>query len=235
MSDTGKHWDTKTLILFGQWLWTKGEYGHAMLCIHAPNWGLKIGEQLKLTWGHVFDLKAKKPLKEVLMMGNRDNRPIRNVVKTNLETAFKVLNVKDGDMPLYVNAKTGKPLTSSTLNRELQRFSKPFLEEMKQLTGMESPFREIKTNAFEIAWAKDVTFANNYIKEVYPVLSRYMGHRTVKDTIELLEEEPGSPHSVQIRFDFLKDDTALNDERLLEDKAKLSKFVEHNLYMGFEE
>ena len=206
-----------------------------MLCIHAPNWGLKIGEQLKLTWGNVFDLKTGKPLEELSMMNEKDNRPIRNVVKTNLEVAFKELKISKGDTPLYINAKTDKPLTSSTLNRELKRFSKLFIEDMKQLTGLELPFREIKTNAFEIAWAKDVTFANNYIKEVYPILSRYMGHRTVKDTIDLLEEEPGSPHSIDIRFDFLKDNTALNDQLLLKDKTKLAHFVERTIYLSIEE
>ncbi len=234
MNDTGRHWSSKALILFGLWLWERGEYGHAMLCIHAPNWGLKIGEQLSINWEHVIDAKTGKSREELRMVGDRDNRPIRNVVKSNIEKAFKVLSIKNVKQPLYVNSKTGKPLTSSTLNRELQRFSKQFLADMKERTGIELPFKEIKTNAFEIAWAKDITHANNYIPEVYPVLSRYMGHRTVKDTLALLEEEAGA-QTLKFSFDLVKDDTPLANGNLLEDKAKLSNFVERNLYMGIEE
>lgn len=235
MSDTGRHWKSEELILFGLWLWKIGEYGHAMLSIHAPNWGLKIGEQLKLTWSDVFDIETGVPLAELSMFGGNSKRPIRNVVRENLIEAVKVLDVKDGNSPLYVNSKTGKPLTSSTLNRELQRFAKMFLADIKQQTGLEFDLKEIKTNAFEIAWAKDVTRDNNYIKEIYPLLSRYMGHRTVKDTIALLEEEPGSPHSVQIRFDHIKDNTPLSDGNLWDDKEKLNRFVERYLYLGIEE
>lgn len=230
MSDTGRHWNSKGLILLGLWLWERGEYGHAMLCIHAPNWGLKIGQQLVLTWEHVIDFQTGKCLPEIRMESDRNNRPIRNVAKSNIEKAFKVLDIKDAKQPLYVNSKTGKPLTSSTLNRELQRFSRQFLDEMKELTGLELSFKEIKTNAFEIAWAKDVTRANNYVPEIYPVLSRYMGHRTVKDTLALLEEEPGAM-SVYVGFDLIKDDSPLANDDILENKEELSKFVEWNIFI----
>lgn len=234
MSNTGRHWSSEALILFGLWLWERGEYGHAMLCIHAPNWGFKIGEQLKLQWAHVIDGKTGKCLPALREARNQGSRPIRNVVKANIEKAYKVLKIKDIYGDLYVNAKTGKPLTSSTLNRELQRLAKQFLAYVKERTGIELPFKEIKTNAFEIAWAKDITRANNYIPEVYPVLSRYMGHRTVKDTLALLEEEAGA-QSLKFGFDLLSDDTPLVNENLLEDESKLTRFVERNLYLGIEE
>jgi len=59
-------------------------------------------------------------------------------------------------------------------------------------------YKELKSNAFEIAWAMDMVKKYNYSKQVFSAVSSFMGHRTVKDTIKLLELEPID----KIEFDF---------------------------------
>lgn len=224
------HWTSKAIILMGFWLWEQEEYGHAMLCIHAPNWGYKIGHQLKLTWNDVIDSKTGKCHPEIDLSYVGHSRPIRTFAKENIEMAFKNLKIKDASEPIYKNWKTGKPLTSSTLNREMQRFSERFIDTMKEKTGTELYYKPFKSNAFEIAWAKDLTKANQYTPQIYRMLSQFMGHRTVKDTMELLEEEPDDL-STYFGFDLIKEESPIFQKDFLNDKEALSKFVSINLYL----
>lgn len=227
MSDNQKHWSSKALILFGMWLWKQGEYGHALLCIHAPQWGLKIGTQLSITWEDVIhnDEDLKGMSKHELWLPNKETtlRPISKYIGDSLEVAYHNLPISEYEDFVYKNYKTGKPLTSSTLNRELQRFSQKFEAEIKEKTGANLEFRPIKTNAFEIAWALDMVKKYNYSKQVFSAVSNFMGHRTVKDTINLLEVEPND----KITFDF-EMVGKLPDFREFENidlRADLSKFI----------
>jgi hypothetical protein len=60
-------------------------------------------------------------------------------------------------------------------------------EEIIQLTGYELIYREIETNAFEIAWGREMVNYYRFAKQAFIKVSKRMGHRTLKDTIALLE------------------------------------------------
>ena len=179
------HWTSKALVLFGMWLWKEKEYGHALLCLHAPQWGLKIGTQLSITWEDIINSEDGSCKQELWIRDKETpHRLISPYIKETLETAYAELPIKNIEDEIYMNYRTGKPLTSSTLNRELQKHSHQFIE--------------LKSNAFEIAWAMDMVKKYNYSKQVFSAVSSFMGHRTVKDTIKLLELEPVD----KIEFDF---------------------------------
>lgn len=228
--DGKKHWNSEALVLLGKWLWDIGEYGHAMLCIHGASWGYKIGKQLSLTWSDVVDWETHECYEYVYTELSLNDRPINDLLKENIEYAHKFLGIKDDLQSLYVNHKTGKPLTSSTLNRELQRFAKQFIAHIKEQTGIDlSYLKELKTNAFEIAWAKDATKANKYNPKVYPLISRLMGHRTVQDTLDLLEEMPNDSY-IHVGYNYLNEKTALLNPDLLRDKEALFRLVRSDIY-----
>lgn len=201
MIEQSTNWTSNALYLFGLWLWKEKEYGHSLLCLHGTQWGLKIGIQLSITWEDVIHTEdghckhelwlPKKEQEEAL-------RPINKSIQDSLEYAYAKLPIKNTDDSIYLNYRTGKPLTSSTLNRELLRHSHQFALEIKKKTGVNLTFKELKSNAFEIAWAMDMVKKYNYSKHVFTAVSSFMGHRTVKDTIKLLELEPID----KIEFDF---------------------------------
>lgn len=234
MGQNQKHWNSKGLVLFGMWLWEQKEYGHALLCMHAPWWGLKIGGQLKITWDDVI-FQEDCMSKIELMVADKDIplRPINIYIKETIETAFSMLPIANMEDSVYMNYKTGKPLTSSTLNRELQRLSDKFLAEMKTRTGVELNYKPLKSNAFEIAWALDMVKKYHYSKQVFSAVSSYMGHRTIKDTIQLLEVEPNE----DIVFDFenVKKIPSMMDMEIFKDNKVLEKFLFIDLLHDSEE
>ncbi len=217
MNNNERHWSSTALVLMGMWLWREGEYGHALLCMHAPQWGYKIGTQLSITWGDVLHYEDHECYVE-LNIPDKDipPRPISYSVKESIEKAFQVLDVKNWEDSLYMNYKTGKPLTSSTLNRELQRFSEKFLAYIKKETGRELNFKPLKSNAFEIAWALDTVKAYHYSKQAFIAVSKFMGHRTVKDTIELLEVEPND--TITFKFNYVKHFNNFLDTNIFDNK-----------------
>jgi hypothetical protein len=193
------HWTSKALVLFGMWLWREKEYGHALLCLHAPQWGLKIGTQLSITWEDVIHYEDGSCKYELWIRDKETpHRLISPYIKETLETAYAELPIKNFEDEIYMNYRTGKPLTSSTLNRELQKHSHQFIWEMRKNGVMLQEFKELKSNAFEIAWAMDMVKKYNYSKQVFSAVSSFMGHRSVKDTIKLLELVPID----KIEFDF---------------------------------
>jgi hypothetical protein len=219
-----KHWNSKALILLGTWLWENDEYGHALLCMHAPHWGFKIGTQLKVSWDDVISSDDNLCYLELnLPDKNIHPRPINIYLKQSIETAFNELLIDSMEDSLYMNYKTGKPLTSSTLNRELQKFSEKFLKEMKDKTGIDLNFKPLKTNAFEIAWALDMVNKYNRTPAVFKLVSSFMGHRTVKDTIDLLEVEPIIITSPE--FNLIKGIHGMNDTEILRNDEELFTYV----------
>ena len=193
------NWTSKALVLFGMWLWREKEYGHALLCLHAPQWGLKIGTQLSITWEDVIHYEDGSCKYELWIRDKETpHRLISPYIKETIETAYAELPIKNFEDEIYMNYRTGKPLTSSTLNRELQKHSQQFIWEMRKNGVMLQEFKELKSNAFEIAWAMDMVKKYNYSKQIFSAVSSFMGHRSVKDTIKLLELVPID----KIEFDF---------------------------------
>lgn len=197
MKDNTRHWSSELLTIFGFWLWEQGHHGHALLCITGPAWGMKVGHQLKLTWG--MFVSELQPVTSVLKQPAKDNydRGVSGVINEYLEMA-QSQNKADMNDNVFVNSKTGNPLTTSTLNRELDALSSEFVKELKEKIGVGLQLKTLKSNAFEIAWALKNISRYNYSKKSFIAVSKHMGHRTLKDTISLLEEEPND----DIHLDF---------------------------------
>ena len=224
MSQNQKHWNSTALVLLGRWLWEQGEYGHGLLCMHAPFWGLKIGTQLKVSWDDVMDTEDGLCRGEVII-ADKDiaSRPLSVYLIDTILEAYAKLPVSNTDDTMYMNYKTGKPLTSSTLNRELQRLSEKFLEYIKAETNLELNYKPLKTNAFEIAWALDMVAKYHYSKQVFSAVSDHMGHRTIKDTIQLLEVEPNE--TIIFDFDNVKGISKVMNSEIFKSKEALTEFV----------
>lgn len=221
MEQNQKHWNTTALVLLGQWLWEQGEYGHGLLCMHAPQWAFKIGTQLKVCWADVVNEEGECYVE--LNLPKEHARQISYKIKESIEHAYHMLPVVNAEDSLYMNYSTGKPLTSSTLNRELQRLSQKFLDYIKAKTEIELNYKPLKTNAFEIAWALDMVKKYHYSKQVFSAVSDHMGHRTIKDTIQLLEVEPNE--NIVFDFDNVKAIPDFMDTTIFEDENELKEFV----------
>lgn len=232
MTATENHWNSKALILLGMWLWEQGEYGHALLCMHGPHWGIKIGTQLKISWHDVINSDDDGFTNKYFYIPGKDEaiREICDSICDNILTAYHTLPIDHVDNSMYMNYKTGNPLTSSTLNRELQKFSENFLEDIKVKTGIALKFKPLKTNAFEIAWALDMVYKYSYSKQVFSAVSKTMGHRTLKDTIELLEVSP--IENIEISYDLIKNIPSMIGSGIFDDEEKLKKFVSREVRYG---
>jgi hypothetical protein len=130
-------------------------------------------------------INEKKEDKQVIELSSFIQRYTREVYQNNFNN-----HSRDADSPIYINVKTGKVLTTSSLNRELNKLYEQYKLEIYSLTYLEIRFRELKTNTFEIAWGRDMVKKYNYTKKIFIAVSKYMGHRTVNDTVKLFEIEP---------------------------------------------
>jgi len=223
MSLESKNWSSELLSIFGMWLWGKGEHGHALLSIHGPIWGYKIGAQLNITWNDVIRKPNSTNLKthfDVLSdkLDSSTARSISGVGGKYLEKALSLLEIKNLDDSIYMNYKKEKPLTTSTLNRELQKFSEEFIKELETKIDYCLRLKPLKSSAFQIAWALKTLERYNYSKKCFIEVSKYMGHRTLKDTIKILGVEPydniifdfsGAPYSANIDSSLLENDSLL--------------------------
>jgi hypothetical protein len=201
-NENGLIWDSESLVVFGMWLVRKGEYGYGLLIIHGSCLGIKIGSLLKLTWDDFILLdNPNDPIdndnctsKNELRIHSKKNSAVqiielsRFIQRYTLSVFLDLNNDKQKD--IYINSKTGKNLTTSSLNKELNKLYEQFKSEVYSLTNLELKFRDLKTNTFEIAWGRDMILKYNCTKKVFIEVSKYMGHRTVNDTIELLELKP---------------------------------------------
>jgi hypothetical protein len=233
MDTQPKNWTSKALVFFGMWLWKEKEYGHALLCMQAPQWGLKIGTQLNITWDDVINTENGLCKPELWIKDKETpHRKINQFIGQLLEMAYYELPIKNIEDSIYMNYRTGKPLTSSTLNRELQAHAKQFEYEIEKQTGFKLNYKPLKTNAFEIAWAMDMVKKYNYTKQVFIAVSNFMGHRTLKDTIQLLELEP--IEKIEFDFDNVSDIREFVDFSTFNFKEDLKKYLSYQGYIdGF--
>lgn len=194
-------WSTGNLVHFGYWLINNDDYGYGLLCIHGSCLGLKIGTLLNLRWGDfILDIEYGKEAicHDVLSIEDSKRKttqyiPLSNSIKkftkTFFDSKFKVYDLKLDDN-IYVNSKTKKVLSTTSLNRELNKLYAEFEEVVRQRTSLKLKLRPLKSNTMEIAWARDMLKKYNCTKKVFIAVSKHMGHRTVNDTINLLELEP---------------------------------------------
>lgn len=215
------HWTSEQLTIFGIWLWNQEEYGYALLCIHGPQWGYKIGQQLKITWKDILvDTKARKLKNTFDVLGDEGKRTIFGIGGIFLKKALEVLDIKNFDDSIYKNYRTGKPLSTSTLNRELQSLTKKFKKELKEKTNIRGfHLIPLKSNAFQIAWAIKTVERYSFSKKSFIEVSKFMGHRTLKSTISLLKVEPKDNIIFDFKgFDYLLDidKDILNNEQILD-------------------
>lgn len=205
----GDCWDTKGLTFLGYWALKKNNFGHGLLIFHATAFGAKVGNLLHFKWDvfkkditkdYVYfdynDIELEASNGEKLLFGFR-------LIK-QCEFVFNAIIKQNPNFPhdefIYTNSKTGKVLTTSTLRRELQNLYKKTKEEIKELTGYELLYREIETNAFEIAWGREVVNYYRFAKQAFIKVSKRMGHRTLKDTIALLEFDIMEDIDLKINF-----------------------------------
>lgn len=189
-------WSTENLVMFGMWLVNKGEYGYGLLCIHGSCLGLKIGTLLQIKWKDLIDINGECMMFIEIFDKKKDEPDFFSLTEFLMQYTEKVYRnnfheeIEARESPIYINSKTGKVLTTSSLNRELNKFYSEFKLETYSKTNFKLTLRELKTNSFEIAWARDFVAKYNFSKKVFIIVSKHMGHRTVNDTINLLEIEP---------------------------------------------
>ena len=226
-------WSSDLIAMFGLWLIENKEYGHGLLCIHGPSFGMKIGDQLKLQWKHIMRIGGGVGHTLNYNDGKESSRLLSDFVEDITRKVYSKLKISGkNDLNLYVNTRTGKPLTTSTLNRELAKFAKEFLEDIHNKTGIWLLMKELKSNAFEIAWGRDMVMKYMLTKKVFQAVNRYMGHRQMSDTYELLELWPND--EIKFRFDIYSPSydyesfgVVLNDKRKLKkalSELKLRRF-----------
>lgn len=241
-SENNKIWTTENLVMFGMWLVNRGDYGYGLMCIHGSCTGIKIGQLLKLTWsdfvvnvkGDYVDLEADFPSKkEIVILSKKDgNRivPISDFIKIYTRAVYDDLDLKTRDIeaPIYINTKTGKVLTTSSLNRELNKLYEQFRMEVFQLTYLKLTLRELKTNTLEIAWGRDMVQKYNCTKKAFIAVSKYMGHRTVNDTISILEIEPND--EIVFSYDMYNSDWVKVREinSMLTDRTEFTNYLRVN-------
>jgi hypothetical protein len=210
----GDIWDTKGLTFLGFWALKKHQYGHGLLIFHATAFGAKVGNLLHIKWDvfkkevtkdYVFfdyeDIEIETSNGEKLTFGfhliKQCEFVFNHIIKQNPNFSY--------DDFMYTNSKTGKVITTSTLKRELQTLYKKTKEEIIELTGYELIYREIETNAFEIAWGREVVNYYRFAKQAFIKVSKRMGHRTLKDTIALLEFD--IMEDIDLKLDFYSSTT----------------------------
>ncbi|MES1181176.1 MAG: hypothetical protein ABUL44_00120, partial [Flavobacterium sp.] len=231
-------WTTEGLVFFGTWLLKKNLPGYGLLCIHAPILSIKMGTLLKLKWADFIDPTTNKCEATLQIKDEKENtglsreqflsRELSEYIQKITTTVFKRYQGEQGfdyaDF-VYLNSRTGKVLTTSTLKRELQKLYEDFKNEVYQITYLELKFRAIETNSFEIAWGRDMVSLYNYSKKAFIAVSKFLGHRTVAHTIKYLEHE--CIDNVRLRFDLYSPNTemafAIYDN--LEDEKWLTRYL----------
>lgn len=198
--DEKQIWPSSLLTMLGLWLIQKEEYGHGLLCVHGPMLGMKIGDQLELKWKDLFERSGEMSHHVNFNDGKVKKRQVNEFFYDVTYDVYKKLNIGDSkNTYLYINSKTNKQLTTSTLNRELAKFSNEFLVEVYKNTGYYLTMKELKSNAFEIAWGRDMVFKYMLTKKAFQAVNRYMGHRQMSDTYELLGLIPND--EITLSFD----------------------------------
>ncbi len=225
-------WSTEYIVLFAIWLIEKKhQHGYGLLCIHGSCLGLKIGALLKLKWDDFIDEGSGECKSDLIIYdkkGNEQQIPLSDFIQRYTE------NVYQGDFydedrtiesEIYINSNSGKLLSTTTLNRELDKLYEEFRLEVLESTNLELCFEPLKTNTFEICWARDMVKKYHYNKKAFIMVSKYMGHRTVNDTINILGVEPNE--DMKVCYDLynptVKEELELTEN--IENKQKLKSYL----------
>jgi len=229
-NEHGKNWTTESLVMFGLWLLEKRETGYGLLCIHGSVLGIKIGALLKLKWKDFIDPNTDECYLDLYIEDDKlvnnmiGTRELNHFMKRITQFQFNNNDNKYEDF-IYTKAKTGQQLNTSTLNRELQKFQSEFRQQVYELTLLDLNLKELKSNAFEIAWARDMVNYYARSKKAFIAVSKFMGHRTLKHTIDLLELQPND--EIILRFN-LFDLSVEKEIKLLEalnNKERLTHYL----------
>jgi len=231
----GKNWTTESLVIFGLWLLEKRETGYGLLCIHGSVLGIKIGALLKLKWKDFIDPNTDECYLDLYIEDDKlvnnisGSRELNHFIKRITQFQFNNNDNKDKSFKyedfIYTKAKTGQQLNTSTLNRELQKFQSEFRQQVYELTLLDLNLKDLKSNAFEIAWARDLVNYYARSKKAFIAVSKFMGHRTLKHTIDLLELQPND--EIILRFN-LFDPSVENEIKLseaLNNKEWLTRYL----------
>lgn len=219
----GKIWSSESLVIFGLYLIKKGEYGYGLLLIHGASLGMKIGELLPLKWCDFIDDFSDECFEKLQFgkdVSDKDSRGYRYLnhfvqrITTNVYQETEGISTHDF---VYIKTKSKQVLSTSTLNRELQKLYEGFKVDVYKETLLELNLRELKSNAFEIAWARDMVAYYALSKKAFVAVSKHMGHRTLKNTIELLELEPRD--DIELIFN--------HTEYTIDLEKKLAGFIEN--------
>jgi len=240
--DKEKEWSTENIIIFSFWLLKRKEYGYSMLCIHGSCLGIKVSTLLRLKWDDFIDnnimfedeITSMTKDELVIKSDKKDGKRvyelssfIKSITNYIYEQVIENADSKINDF-IYINEKTGKVLSTSTLNRELNKLYGQFKQEVLDTIYIDLNFSPLKTNTFEIAWAKDMVTKYNYSKKIFILVSKHMGHRTVSDTINLLGIEPND--DVKISYDLFNptftDELKLHD--MIQNKDTLRSYLLEN-------
>lgn len=238
MDDNKLIWSTENLVFFGTWLIQRGDYGYGFLCIHGSCLGLKIGTLLKLKWYDFIntELFASGLLdcchNELIIEDNKKDTkqilPLSYYTRYITEKFFNDNYNKhelETDSFIYINTKTKKVLSTTSLNRELNKLYSEFEEFIFKTTLLKLRLRPLKSNTMEIAWARDMVNKYNCTKKVFILVSKHMGHRTVNDTINLLELQTNE--NIELSYDMYNPTSAIADkmESLFDDNKEIQKYL----------
>jgi hypothetical protein len=195
-------WDVENFHLFGTWLLSKNVVGHGLLCIIGPAFGFKIGELLTMKWKDFIDDKGSFYGQTYLTGNEKRVRTVNSFVGTYILSAFEQLKeIRKRpntftllqtffDEHIFTYTNSGLQLSTSNLNKELKRYYELFKKEMETQYYQIPEFREPKTNAFEIAWARNFLKQYRFSKKAFITVSKELGHSSVQYTCRLLEAIP---------------------------------------------
>ncbi|WP_461589704.1 hypothetical protein [Winogradskyella sp.] len=146
---------------------------------------------MSINWGHIL---GKDDFVWELNIDDKTeiSRYVSEMSRDYLIKLFDLIEAEGIDVneSIYINSKTGKPLNTSSLNRELKRFSEMFLKMLKEKHEWNLNLKPLKSNAFQIAWALKMLYRYHYSKKAFIAVSKFMGHKSLKYTTDLLEIEP---------------------------------------------
>ena len=226
-----KIWTSKDLQFLGYWLLQKGETGYGLLCIISPALGVKIGTLLKLKWKDFIDPITDKSYFDLYFDDNR-HRILNDTIQRNITSEFAKLGAHGMLLNEFVfkNMRTNKVLSTSTLNRELEKKQQEFEDDIFQKSGVALNLRELKSNAFEIAWGLDMVKFYHYTKKAFITVSKHLGHRQLKDTFQLLEMDVIEPEYEIYRPHYDLNNLPIKEEILMEEVLTEKKKMFPYLY-----
>jgi len=212
-------WDTSLLTQMGVWMCLKEEYGHGLFVIHGCHLGIKTKHQIKLRWKDFIDEKGM--VKDILKFENINDRELGNIVKNITQKVYEDMNNPKRESMLYVNKNTKKPLSTKTLNRELNKLARLYREVidpkekkdptdkitirlMKQMFGplMLIEKYPLTTAHLEIAWASDYLKHHRYNIRAFRRVSRVMNHTSLQQTIDAIGIKPDEEDDLLPKYNY---------------------------------